>query len=177
MKLISCTPDGYEVIADSAVVLPGRPTFIPDIENVSSWEARPMLAVRISRLGKSISRKFAPRFYDSITLALRLVPLAGERKPLAGITSVMDFGLTLGEWAGLTADMENISIDLNNGKFSAGNLHNGIAAAIEALSRHTTLKMGDLLLFPLPVEPVSASIGTVIAGAIDGHSVLEARFK
>ena len=64
MKIIvvdSLAPATFELIADSAVTLPGRPMFLPDIPEVDSWVALPLLGVRLCRLGKTVGEKFAPR--------------------------------------------------------------------------------------------------------------------
>ena len=50
---------------DSALVLQGRPLFMP--EEGEGWQAQICLAVKISRLGKNISEKFAPRYYDAVS--------------------------------------------------------------------------------------------------------------
>ena len=67
MKIIRLT--GSEPLSDidfhpdSALLLPGRPLFYPDFGG--DWHACLFLAIRINRLGKSVSEKFAPRYYDS----------------------------------------------------------------------------------------------------------------
>ncbi len=179
MKLISCNPgEGFEIIADSALVLPGRPTFIPDLPDAESWVAELLIAARISRLGKSISPKFAHRFHDCITLVARLVPIGNDGSRIKGIMSAMDFGVTLGEWIDRPQpDNRNIEITFAGEKFPLENLTEQINSAIVNLSRFSTLKMGDVLLLPASVNPVKATIGNDIAGAIDGRQVLEVRFK
>ena len=79
---------------DSALVLQGRPLFMP--EEGEGWQAQICLAVKISRLGKNISEKFAPRYYDGISFAMRLtLPSAPE---LASVIAGMDSGIVHGQW-------------------------------------------------------------------------------
>ena len=58
---------------DSALLLPGRPMFYPDF--TGDWQAQLYMAVHINRLGKSVSTKFAPRYYDGASVAVRVEPL------------------------------------------------------------------------------------------------------
>ena len=50
---------------DSAMLKDGKPFFIPDFSNEIHYETE--LVVRISRLGKNISERFAHRYYDAVT--------------------------------------------------------------------------------------------------------------
>ena len=51
--------------ADSALLKPGRPFFVPDDMGRIDYEAE--VVVRICRLGKSIPTRFAHRYYDALT--------------------------------------------------------------------------------------------------------------
>ena len=53
---------------DSALVTRGRPFFIPDYTNECEYEAE--LVVRICRMGRSISERFAYRYYDAVTVGV-----------------------------------------------------------------------------------------------------------
>lgn len=48
---------------DSAILKDGKPFFIPDFSNEVHYETE--LVVRINRLGKNISPRFASRYYDA----------------------------------------------------------------------------------------------------------------
>ena len=172
MKIILCDRDNsrFEVIADSALTLPGRPTFIPDIPEAASWELRPMAAVRISRLGKSVSAKFARRYSDAFTLAARLMPLDG-------IASLIDFGVTIGEWSALPEDADP-EITFGSATATLRGFLQSAADATVAVSRCATIKMGDILLLPLPLKAVEARAGEEITGsAADGTRLLHVRLK
>lgn len=179
MKIILCDRDNsrFEVIADSALTLPGRPTFIPDIPEAASWELRPMAAVRISRLGKSVSAKFARRYSDAFTLAARLMPLDASGMPLDGIASLIDFGVTLGEWSALPEDADP-EITFGSATATLRGFLQSAADATVAVSRCATIKMGDILLLPLPMKAVEARAGEEITGSTaDGTRLLHVRLK
>lgn len=136
---------------DSAVILPGRPLFMPDFG--ASWQFIPHVAIRINRLGKSISRKFASRYFDGVSIALRLVsPFVGE-----GILSGMDSSLAFGRWVSIEElqSFEVGGIDIETRLDEAL-----VAEAIHQVSRYCTLKMGDVILLPGLPFPISTVPGT-----------------
>lgn len=53
---------------DSALVTRGRPFFIPDYTQECEYEAE--LVIRICRMGRSISQRFAHRYYDAVTVGV-----------------------------------------------------------------------------------------------------------
>lgn len=177
MKLIAIhrNPLRYEVIADSALTLPGRPWFIPECEEAASWQLQPMLAVRISRLGKSISPKFAPRYFDAITVAFRLMPLSSEGLPLVSVASIIDFGIELGQWTAVEEGM--LTLDIAGNEIKLENLAENLSGRIAEISKLATLKMGDTLLLPLPLEPMEAKEGERFRAAINGVQVMESHLR
>lgn len=63
---------------DSALVTRGRPFFIPDYTQECEYEAE--LVVRICRMGRSISERFAHRYYDAITIGVDFTARDLQRK-------------------------------------------------------------------------------------------------
>jgi len=53
---------------DTALLRNGKPFYIPDFSTNIQYEAE--IVVKINRLGKNISRKFAHRYYNEITVGL-----------------------------------------------------------------------------------------------------------
>lgn len=177
MKLIAIhsNPDAYELIADSAITLSGRPWFIPELEGGCSWQLIPMTAIRISRLGKSISAKFASRYFDAITIGVRLMPLNAQGEPLSSVTSLIDFGIALGEW--IKVEQDPTTLNIGN---SVIELQPAIERATEEickLSKFATLKIGDTLLLPTNIEPIQASVGLNVTANIDGKNVMTATLR
>ena len=149
---------------DSALIPEGRPMFYPDIHD--SWEARFYLAIRINRLGKRISARFASRYYDAVALAVRIVPkeCTGNSyettdTPLAGgWLDALDNSITHGQWIPPTPDtFSDITVTINSTtatglpsvNISAATTDIGIDEAVNLCSRYTTLRTGDIILLPL----------------------------
>ena len=53
---------------DSAILKDGKPFFLPDFSNEVHYETE--VVVRICRLGKCISPRFAHRYYDAVTVGI-----------------------------------------------------------------------------------------------------------
>lgn len=174
MKIIALDNQrGFELVADSALTLPGKPTFVPD--GAADWRGRLMLAVRVSRLGKSISAKFAPRYFDAVTTALRLIAYDVEGQQLPGVSALSDFALTIGHW---TEPVEGpVEITLDDTAITLDDIIGPAVEAIVAASDLATLKMGDILLLPLPFEETEAKAGLTFTSSIGGRQVLQARLK
>lgn len=137
---------------DSALLLPGRPLFYPDFGG--DWEARVHLAVHINRLGKSVSEKFAPRYYDSLSLGLMFEP--SESGALApGELSGLDSSITHGEWLApdVLASMQPIDIGGVRADMVMPSLDD-VNRAVARISVYTTLRMGDIILLPLGLAPL-----------------------
>lgn len=158
MKIIRITgrealPD-IDFHPDSALLLPGRPLFYPDF--AGQWHARLFLAVHINRLGKSVSVKFAPRYFDSLSLGLQFAP-ADSRALLPGVLSGLDSSITHGEWLAPDRLSELSAVTVNGQGETVLPLPSPeeIAGAVSRISTYTTLRMGDIVLLPLEVEPLA----------------------
>lgn len=138
-----------EFIPDSALLLCGKPFFIPELPG--PWTVTYYAAFRISRLGKSIAPRFAHRYYDAVAIAAR--PSTPADDPV--IVSAMDGGIVLGEW--IPYDGER-ALEISVGDISITIAPDQIQldTAIARLSRLMTFKMGDIVL-PLRL-PVSHEI-------------------
>lgn len=169
------TPIDIDLIADSALVLPGRPLFVPDFS--SSWMARIYLVFRVSRLGKSINRKFAHRYYDAVTLAVRLIPREPELPQ--GLAGLFDDCLQLGRWVKLPAEGEKFSIVINdNAPIELSLDEVGIESAVSLVSNVATIKMGDIILpCSLPQELGPVEIDSRLVATVGGEEALSVKFK
>lgn len=156
-------PADIDFHPDSALLLPGRPLFYPDFGG--SWSADIFAAVHINRLGKGISEKFAARYYDTLSIGLRMRPHDDTSLP-AGVLSGLDNSITHGEWlepsdicGTRTISIGSEYIDI---KFPS---EAEICSAISRISTYTTIRMGDILLLPLdtPALPVSPRSRLIIS--------------
>lgn len=142
-----------DFMPDSALLLPGRPMFYP--EEGEGWQLQPLVAVHVNRLGKGIASKFATRYYDGITVGLRLM-LPGHPSP--GLLSGLDSSVVCGEWMAPETVPDVIEADINGTAVTLAARPDDIAAALVTVSRLTIMKMGDIVLLPpacpaLPATP------------------------
>lgn len=164
-------------MADSALGRNRLPVFLP--ENIEELESRLMLAVRISRLGKDIARKFAGRYYDA--LAVAMVTEAKEPSRRDALSLVADNACVTGEWAEIRPEGGDIAYGVTVTAFSSPlrdsriletktasitGLKEKIDTAIAEISKGVTFKTGDMLLIetginfaPRPDINVEAKIG------------------
>lgn len=153
---------------DSTLVLQGRPLFMP--EEGEGWQAEICLAVKIGRLGKNISEKFAPRYYDGLSCAMRLVlPSAPE---MDSVISGMDSSIVHGEWLEAGKAAGPLTLSVGTVEIRLAPQAPEIAGAISAISRYTTLKMGDIILLPASDAMVPLEAPGRLDMQIDGVTVL-----
>lgn len=140
---------------DSALLLPGRPLFYPDF--AGQWVARLYVAVHVNRLGKSVSVKFAPRYYDSLAFAVRIMP-ADASAMAPGVLSGLDSSITHGEWLATDECLGVTSVAVN-GETVEVMMPDAVEvnSAVSQVSVNTTLRMGDLIMLPLDIDAVSLS--------------------
>lgn len=164
------------LVPDSAITTQGRPVFLPEFDD--KWIAEFYLAVRVSRLGKDISLKFSPRYFDRVTVAMRLVPVAlsaafrKEARP-AGVLSVFDNALTLGLWLEAESLESPAKVTVNDAEVILPDVGQAAAEAVSAVSRYCTLKTGDLVM-PFRVLPASpVKIGTLVKVSLGSETVID----
>ena len=143
----------------SALLLPHNPFFCPDF--AGSVTARMGGVVRISKPGRSVARKFAPRHYDSFAVALNMVAddlldfCFANRLPLDMATS-FDSSFPVSKFMGindLDAGLGQISLSwMKNGALQdeclMGLLEPGFDEALAAVSQYVTLREGDYVFVP-----------------------------
>ncbi len=169
-----------DMIPDSAIIRDNKPFFIPEF--ASDWVLSPVIAFRNHRLGKTIAKKFAPRYYDAYTLGLRMIPsdLLAQIKATnqsAGLATAFDGAFIHGKWLPIDPSITelNISVGKIQTKISFNDL--AIDQTIERLSRYFTLKIGDIIIpCTIPIEE-KIEIDTSITGSINGIECLSFRIK
>jgi hypothetical protein len=164
-------PPEVEIIVDSAIVAAGRPVFLPDFSQ--GWVARLYPAFKISRLGKDIAAKFADRYYDSFTIAMRLVSPELEQSLTAagaprGVLGLYDYCLALGPWIEVPDSEKPVEIKCGGLDCTLAPGQMLINEAVESLSRYATLKMGDVVMpcsLPAMISVTPGSDITVTLGS------------
>lgn len=173
----------WYLLSDSMLLKSDNPMFVPDFD--SDFRIFPAAAFLIERLGKSIARRFARRYYSQATLAAPVAAcgmLRGLREKGEFPTPALAFdrSLLLGEFVELrdSASMwvqgscgdETFELDLRGAMESADE-------AIEKISRYNTLKTGDIIIPCIAGEGIKIEPGKTLTADYDGGRMLEIRFK
>ena len=184
--------------ADSALLKPGKPFFVPDDMGRIDYEAE--VVVRICRLGKNIPERFAHRYYDAVTVGIDFTARDLQKKASAAgqpwtICKGFDGAAAIGEWVpkenlfatGIAADGElsgiqrlKFRLDKNGETVQEGStaeMIHGVDAIIAYISRFFTLKTGDLLYTGTPEGVGPVSIGDHLEGWLEGKKVLEIKCR
>ena len=178
---INTSPYGYFFLADSAVSNTGKPFYLP--ENLGETCVCLSAAIRVSRLGKCIREKFAPRYYSKFAPALHffLPEYARKLKEMnlpEDPARNFDKALFVGDLLPFNPSAR-IELALNGEKvaeFSFNNIDKGIDSIIEEVSLLNTLKMGDIIL-PGLSNAVSLKSGDILEVGVDGVKAFQVRVK
>ncbi len=155
---------------DSCWIFSNRPVFIPDFDEY--FIGVPALAGKIGRLGKTIAPAFARRYVNALTAAIIILPKNVEKSlesghiP-AGASVCFDNAIVLGDWCE-TGELENPEkpLDMHLEEFFIPESDKDLQTepyydfkmkvtpeklfpTIVETSRRHTLKMGDIILYPL----------------------------
>ncbi len=156
---------------DSAMISPGRPMFMPDWGE--GWCAVVYVAAKICRLGKNISRKFAGRYYDSVSVVLRAV--LPEVQLDAGVLSGMDSTIVHGEWLDKALVSDPMIVDGGTGEVTLEGMDAVIDDVVSAVSVYSTLKIGDIIILPVKGMELPLGLGCCPEIKVNGATVLELR--
>ena len=169
--------------ADSALLKDRKPFFVPDwCEQV---DYRTELVVRICRLGKSIPRQFAHRYYDALTVGIDFTARDLQRQLRAKgqpweICKGFDGSAVIGQWIEKEQwrDIQNVNFHLDiNGttvqKGCSSDMIYGVDELIAYISKFFTLKTGDLLYTGTPVGVGPVKVGDHLEGFLEDRKVLD----
>lgn len=172
---------------DSALLKDHKPFFIPDDLGRIEYEAE--VVVRICRLGKTISERFAHRYYDAVTLGIDFTARELQQKlRLAGqpweLSKGFDGAAALGDWVdvGKFRDVQALNFHLDiNGKTVqegfTGDMLYKIDELIAYISRYFTLKTGDILYTGTPAGTGHVEVNDHLEGYLIDRKVLEMNCK
>ena len=173
--------------ADSALLKPGKPFFVPDHWGRIDYEAE--VVVRICRLGKNISQRFAHRYYDAVTVGIDFTARDLQRKASQNgqpwtICKGFDGSAAIGEWVDI-AKFRNVQalhfhLDKNGETVQEGctsDMFYGIDEIIAYISQFFTLKTGDLLYTGTPAGVGPVQIGDHLDGWLEDRKVLDLNCK
>lgn len=173
--------------ADSSLLKPGKPFFVPDFMGRIDYEAE--LVVRISRLGKTIAERFAHRYYDAVTLGVDFTARDLQRKLRSEglpweLCKGFDGSAAIGEWVDkakfLSVQRIGFRLSVNGETRQIGQTADmlyTIDQLIAYVSRFFTLKTGDLLYTGTPAGTGPVQIEDYLEGWLEDRKVLELRCK
>ena len=167
---------------DSALLRENKPFFIPDFSKQVEYEVE--LVVRINRLGKNISEKFASRYYKEVALGIDFTArdLQQRQRALGApweIAKAFDNSAVITDFIPLStlANAEGISFSLskNGVEVQRGNTRDmlfSVNQIIAYVSQFFTLKIGDLIYTGTPAGVGPVVIGDYLEGFIEGNKML-----
>jgi fumarylpyruvate hydrolase len=145
---------------DSSILKNNKPFFLPDFSSDIQYEVE--VVVKITRLGKGILPKFAPRYYNEITAGIDITArdlqskLSKERLSWE-ISKGFDGAAPLGKFIPVNSidDVGNLDFRLEiNGRIvqqsNTSDMIFGINEIISYVSGFFTLKTGDLIFTGTP---------------------------
>lgn len=147
----------WQNISDSSLSNAGKPFYIPDF--AQRFEAFPVLVVKIDRMGKSVSSKFAHRYFNKMAPAILFRATDLYEKLLSNglptdMASNFDRAIICGEFADKETLTSQPLVFTKNGQalysFNLADIHGRIHSCIEAAGKANILKMGDLIIPSLP---------------------------
>jgi len=145
---------------ESAIIRSNKPFFYPNFSEDIHYETE--IVIRINRLGKNISEKYAHRYYNEIGLGIdftaRDLQAKAKEKGLPWeIAKAFDGSAPLSEFVPLKKykDINNInfSLKINDNLVQEGNTKDMIFSVdkiIAYISQFVTLKIGDLIYTGTP---------------------------
>ncbi len=145
---------------DSALLKNNKPFFLPGFSENIHYEVE--VVIKISKLGKSISSRFAPRYYDEITLGIDITARdIQSRQAAAGypweLSKCFDGAAPVGTFIPVSSVRDIADIDfrleINDKVVQKSNTTDMIFSVneiIEYVSRYFTLKTGDLIFTGTP---------------------------
>lgn len=168
---------------DSSILKDHKPFFLPDFSE--DIRAGIEWVVKIGRLGKSISPRFASRYYSQMTVGVNFVAhdlqqqLARQGLPW-DLAVGFDQAAALGEFMASPVEVsENgvkFRLDINGKTVQRGDtslMRQKAEEGIAWMSRYYTLKIGDLIYTGTPSQAVTVNIGDHLEGYMEGEKLLD----
>tara|TARA_B100000780_G_scaffold126567_1_gene88729 strand:+ start:3119 stop:3727 length:609 start_codon:yes stop_codon:yes gene_type:complete len=171
---------------DSAILPRKNPFFIPPFSNDIHYEVE--VLVKINKVGKHISEKFAHKYYDEIGLGIDFTARDVQEKcKEKGLpwekAKAFDGSAVLGEfYAKEQFNLDNLKFQLKRNKelVQDGNT-NGMLWKIDELisyvSQYFTLKKGDIIFTGTPSGVGRVIENDVLIGTLEGKEAFNIRVK
>jgi 2-keto-4-pentenoate hydratase/2-oxohepta-3-ene-1,7-dioic acid hydratase in catechol pathway len=173
---------------ETALLKNGKPFYIPDFSSDVQYETE--IVVKINRLGKNISKRFAHRYYDEITVGIDMTARDLQRKFRKDglpweICKAFDSSAITGDFisledTGLDIDAIPFHLDIDGKTVQEGNTAAAVFKTDEIVayvSRFFTLKTGDLIFTGTPAGVGNVAINNRLQGYIGDRKLLDFQVK
>jgi len=168
---------------ETALLRKNNPFFIPEFSDDVQYETE--VVIRICKLGKCISEKFAYRYYDSVGLGIDFTARDLQRKFRAEgnpweLCKGFDSSAPVSEFLPKEnfEDLNNLSFSLQINektvqKGNTGDMIFNFDRIIAYISRFFTLKTGDLIFTGTPSGVGKINIGDHLEAYLEGKKMLD----
>ncbi len=171
----------------SALLQPHTPFYYPEFSNELHYEAE--LVLRVSKNGKYIQARHAPRYYNAITVGIdftaRDIQQELKKKGLPWEKAkAWDNSAVIGEWVELTPEMlkKPFNFSLNN---NGETVQKGVStdmlfsfdAIVSFISQYFSLNIGDLIFTGTPAGVGECVVGDVLEGYLEQKKMFELEVK
>jgi 2-keto-4-pentenoate hydratase/2-oxohepta-3-ene-1,7-dioic acid hydratase in catechol pathway len=172
---------------DTSVVIRNRPFFYPDFSEDIHYETE--IVLKICRLGKNISPRFAHRYYKELTVGIDFTARDLQRECKKNgwpweIAKGFEGSAPLGKFVNKEklGDVHNLpfGLRLNDRVVQSGNTADLIFSfedLIAYVSQFFTLKMGDLIFTGTPAGVGPVQVGDWLTAYIEDRTLLDFRVK
>ena len=172
---------------DSAVLLKNNPFFIPPFSNDIHYEVE--VLVKINKVGKHISKKFAHKYYDEIGLGIdftaRDIQQKCKEKGLPWEKAKgFDGSAVIGKFVNKETlpHVDELSFELLKNEEQVQNGHTShmlwkVDELIAYASQFFTLKKGDILFTGTPAGVGRVQENDVLVGKLQGEEFFKVKIK
>ena len=173
---------------DTAILLKKQPFFIPDFSNDLQYEAE--LIVKINKIGKHISPKFAHKYYDEVSVGIdftaRDLQSKLKNKGLPWECSkAFDGSAVIGKWipkTSLKKEINNLNFKLEKNDevvqdgFTKLMLYS-VDELIAYVSKFFTLKIGDIIFTGTPAGVGKVAVNDRLKAYLEEEEMLHIKIK
>ena len=167
---------------ESALLKNGKPFFLSEHLGRVDYECE--VVVRICRLGKNVSERFAHRYYDAVTVGIDFTARDLQRRLKDNghpweIAKAFDGSAAIGEWVALKPTPEggfHFHLDINGKTVQTGftdDMLYKVDELISYISRFFTLKTGDMLFTGTPVGVGPVHVDDHLEGYLEDKKLLD----
>lgn len=197
MKIFVVIPSGHKLnksdktvwitVPDSTIMRTGKKFYIPDFD--SRFSPLAAVAFKVSRLGKGVSAKFAPRYYSECAPSFCIIGADTlDRCRADGLpwdcSMVFDYSFWIGDMiqcssghSGLPDLSVSVSVELKEPVELKATCLMHPDEAVEIVSRYNTIKMGDLIVIPTAMDHPVLEPQSVIKASINGNELFKTYTK